>query len=90
MKLTITIDAPEKEIRECVEGIPAHFFDPRFINPIRMVARALREAGTGPAWGTKQSLRCMHLAEHGGMVVGVLVFSPICATTEPELTSIRR
>lgn len=44
MKLNITIDFPEKDIRECIEGIPPHWYRDSEDSPIRMIAMALKSA----------------------------------------------
>lgn len=44
MKLTIEIEAPEKDIREAIEAIPLYWLDNPDRSPIRLTAIALREA----------------------------------------------
>jgi len=44
MKLTIEIEAPEKEIREAIKGIPPWWETDPEPTPIRLIARALKAA----------------------------------------------
>jgi len=44
MKLIVTIDLPEKEILAALDGIPKHWFSNPQGSPIRLIAKALKDA----------------------------------------------